>query len=282
MSKTPLRSVFATGVCDVRVQKECSVKEVVDAVNNRLKTPYFGYAILAFIALNWRGFFLLVLSKGKPEEKLALFDAQTDIYTLLIYPLVIGAVVAATAHWFKYLFGLIERKPKELVENQQLEAEHKKTIKQAQLEQSRSDLFAVKENELIDRAKRDEAVADIEDLETKEKLIKQLDSIRTERDMLSNELQMKHRPEDGLSQEAKEILVAASSDDRGNIMKIKSLSGRNIQAGKSSFGSKDQKSFVKYEAALEQLIEHNFVKELGHKGEVFEITHKGWDLIQAL
>ena len=258
------------------------MKDVVDAVNNRIKTPYFGYAILAFIALNWRGFFLLVLSEGKPEEKLVLFDAQTDIYTLLIFPLAIGAVVAATTLWLKYLFGLIERKPKELVENLQLEAEHKKTIKQTQLEQSRSDLFAVKENELIDRAKRDEAVADIEDSETKEKLIKQLDSIRTERDMLSNELQRKQQPENTLSKEAKEILVAASSDDRGNIMKIITMSDRNIQAGKNSFGSKDQKSFVKYEAALDQLVEHDFVKELGHKGEVFEITHKGWKLLEAL
>jgi len=258
------------------------VKEVVDAVNNRIKTPYFGYAILAFIALNWKGFFLLVLSKVKPEEKLALFDAQTDIYTLLIYPLAIGAVVAATAHWLKFIFGIIERKPKELVENLQLEAEHKKTIKQSQLEQSRSDLFAVKENELIERAKRDEAVEDIEDLETKEKLIKQLDSIRAERDMLSSELQNNQKPKNTVSKEAEEILVAASSDKNGNIMKISTKSDRTIQAGKNTFGAKDQKSFVKYEAALEQLVEYDFVKDLGHQGEIFEITHKGWELVDAL
>ena len=102
------------------------MKEVVEVVNNRIKTPYFGYSILAFLALNWRGFFFLVLSKGKPEEKLALFDAQTDLYTLLVYPLAIGALVAASAHWLRFLFGVIERKLKELVENLQLEAEHKK------------------------------------------------------------------------------------------------------------------------------------------------------------
>jgi len=257
------------------------VKEVVDAVNNRIKTPYFGYAILAFIALNWRGFFLLVLSKGKPEEKLALFDAQTDIYTLLIYPLVIGAVVAATSHWLKFIFGILERKPKELFENIQLEAEHKKTIKQSQLEQSRSDFFAVKENELIDRAKRDEAVADIEDLDKKEKLIKQLDSVRAERDKLSNELRNKQL-ENTLSKEANEILVAASSYKDGTIMKICTKSDRAIQAGNESFGSKDQKSFVKYESALDQLVEHDFVKELGNKGETFEITNKGWELVEEL
>ncbi|MBE4267628.1 hypothetical protein HJ071_24005 [Vibrio parahaemolyticus] len=88
------------------------MKEVVEAVNARLKAPYFGYAILAFIALNWRGFFVLVLTEGTPEDKLALFDTHTDIYTLVIYPLVIGVVVAGTAHWLKYFFGCIEKKTK--------------------------------------------------------------------------------------------------------------------------------------------------------------------------
>ncbi|CAH7203856.1 hypothetical protein [Vibrio harveyi] len=258
------------------------MKEVVEAVDARLKAPYFGYALLAFIALNWRGFFVLVLAEGSPEEKLSLFDAHTDVFTLAFYPLAIGVVVAATAHWLKYFFGCIERKPRELLDNLELEAQHKKTIKQTQLEQSRSDLFAVKEQELIERAKRDNEVADIEDSEAKEKLIAQLDIIRAERDRLSQELQEKQQPDNSLSNEAKELLLAASKDTRGNIMKLVSLSDRNIQTGNSSFGSNDQKSFVKYEAALDELVYEGFVKELGGKGQIFEITHKGWKLIEAL
>ncbi|EJC7005040.1 hypothetical protein R1W14_000746 [Vibrio parahaemolyticus] len=258
------------------------MKEVVEAVDARLKAPYFGYALLAFIALNWRGFFVLVLAEGSPEEKLSLLDAHTDVFTLAFYPLAIGVVVAATAHWLKYFFGCIERKPRELLDNLELEAQHKKTIKQTQLEQSRSDLFAVKEQELIERAKRDNEVADIEDSEAKEKLIAQLDIIRAERDRLSQELQEKQQPDNSLSNEAKELLLAASKDTRGNIMKLVSLSDRNIQTGNSSFGSNDQKSFVKYEAALDELVYEGFVKELGGKGQIFEITHKGWKLIEAL
>jgi hypothetical protein len=258
------------------------VKEVVEAVNNRIKTPYFGYSILAFLALNWRGFFYLVLSKGKPEEKLALFDAQTDLYTLLVYPLAIGALVAATTHWLRFLFGVIERRPKELVENLQLEAEHKKTIKQTQLEQARSDLFAVKEQELIERAKRDDEVADIGDSETKEKLINQLNTIRNERDKLSQELQNKQEPEYTLTKEAKEILIAASKEKDGRIMKSITLSKRLILVGSNAFGSKDQKSFVRYEAGLDQLLSEDFIKGLGYKGEAFELTHKGHKVADAL
>ncbi|MBE4267629.1 hypothetical protein HJ071_24010 [Vibrio parahaemolyticus] len=168
------------------------------------------------------------------------------------------------------------------MDNLELEAQHKKTIKQTQLEQSRSDLFAVKEQELIERAKRDNEVADIEDSEAKEKLIAQLDTIRAERDKLSQELQEKQQPENALSEEAKELLLAASADKRGNIMKLITLSDRNIQTGNSSFGYDGQKSFAKYEAALDELVRAGFVKELGNKGQVFEITHKGWKLIEAL
>jgi hypothetical protein len=258
------------------------VKEVVEAVNNRLKTPYFGYSILAFFALNWRGFFYLVFSNGKPEEKLALFDTQTDFYSLLIYPLMIGALVAATAHWLRFLFGVIERKPKELVENLQLEAEHNKTIRQTQLEQSRSNLFAVKEQELIERAKRDEEVADIEDSDSKEKLISQLNSIRNERDMLTEELQKQHEPKYSLSKEAKEILMAASKDKSGTIMKSSSIGERSIQVNGTALGLKDQRTYVRYEAGLDQLVEEQLIKDLGHKEEIFELTHKGWEVATAL
>ncbi len=258
------------------------MREVVEAVDARLKAPYFGYALLAFIALNWRGFFVLVLAEGSPEEKLSLFDAHTDIFTLAIYPLVIGVLVAASAHWLKYFFGCIERKPRELLDNLELEAQHKKNIKQTQLEQSRSELFAVKEQELIERAKRDNQVADIEDSEAKQKLIAQLNIIRAERDRLSQELQEKQHPVNYLSSEAKELLLAASKDKRGNIMKQILLSDRIIQAGNTSFGSNDQKSFVKYEAALDELVYESFVKDLNGTGQTFEITHKGWKLIEAL
>jgi hypothetical protein len=258
------------------------VKEVVEAVNNRLNTPYFGYAIWAFLALNWRGFFYLVLSKGKPEEKLALFDSHTDLNSLLVYPLAIGVIVAATAHWLKYLFAIIEKKPKELFEELQLEAEHNKTIKQTQLEQSRSELFAIKENELIDRAKRDEAVADIEDSETKEKLVNQLNSIRNERDKLSQELEKKkEEAKYQLSKEAEEIVRLASKDKKGRINITSTLRGKTIVVGNKSFSSDDKRTFVKYESGIDQLSTQGLIKQISTSGS-HELTLQGWEMADAL
>lgn len=262
------------------------MKDVIDAVSSRIKTPYFGYAVLAFFALNWRGIFLLVTTAGSPQERLAAFDTVTNNYTLLVLPLLAGAVVAASTSWIQYIFGIIARKPSGLIDNLYLEAEHKKTIRQAELEQSRSDLFAVKEKELIDRAKRDEEVAGIEDDAAKERLAAQIESLRQERDQLS--AQLKNQPTIGkpsahtLSKEAIEIIKAASESENGTIIRAMSIGERTVQAGEKSFGFESSREFAKYDAALDELIKKNLVKALGAKGEVFELTSNGWQVADAL
>tara|TARA_R110002110_G_scaffold14698_1_gene67577 strand:- start:120 stop:908 length:789 start_codon:yes stop_codon:yes gene_type:complete len=262
------------------------MKDVVDAVSSRIKTPYFGYAIIAFFALNWRGIFLLVVAEGTARERLAAFDSTNSPLTLLVYPLIVGAIVAASAHWIQFIFGLISRKPSGLIDNLYLEAEHKKTIRQTELEQSRSDLFAVKEKELIDRAKRDEEVAGIENDEAKEKLAAQLESLRHERDQLSKQLKDQNTAGKpiaySLSKEAKEILKAASENSNGTIIKPQSIGSRSIQAGSKSLGSDSSRDFSKYDAALEELVAAGLVKPQGVKGEMFALTHEGWQVADAL
>jgi hypothetical protein len=262
------------------------MKDVIDAVSSRMKAPYFGYAILAFLALNWRGIFLLAATTGTPQERLAAFDSLTNHYTLLVLPLLAGALVAASTSWIQYLFGIVSRKPAGLIDNLYLEAEHKKTIRQVELEQSRTDLFAVKEKELIDRAKRDEEVAGIDDDEAKEKLASQIESLRWERDQLSAQLKDQSTVEKpsayNLSKEAIEIIKAASQSKSGAIIKLKSIGERTIQTGGRSFGSENPRDFAKYDAALDELIKQRLVKALGAKGELFELTNNGWQVADVL
>lgn len=262
------------------------MKEVIDAVNSRIKTPYFGYAALALFALNWRGIFLLVMTRGTPQERLAAFDGVTSHYTLVVFPLLVGAFVAASKHWIQYAFGLISRKPAGLIENLRLEAEHNKTIRQTELENSRSNLFAVKEKELIERAKRDEEVAGLGDEEAKEKLTAQLENLRRERDQLSEKLQSQvsvGKPTAyNLSRQAFEILKAASENKKGTILKSQSIGNRTIHAGNQSFGSEGSRDFALYDDALGELVAYGLIKGLGEKGEIFELTHKGWQAADAI
>ncbi len=125
------------------------MKDVVDAIGARIKSPYFGYSVLAFVALNWRALFLLLLSKASPENRILEFDAVTSSWTLFVLPLFIGSLVAIISPWIGLLFEYISRKPFGLTDVIKIEAQHKNTIKQAELERTRNDLFAIKEKELI-------------------------------------------------------------------------------------------------------------------------------------
>jgi hypothetical protein len=85
-----------------------------------------------------------------------------------------------------------------------------------------------------------------------------------------------------LSEEAQVLLKAASKDTHGTILKIAVLGGRFIQAGGTSFGGQGGRESARWEYALNELVDRNFVIERGHKGEVFELTHEGWALADTL
>jgi len=223
---------------------------------------------LAFLALNWRGIFLLTVSEGDPESRLEAFDSVTSYWSTVVFPLIVGAVVAASSHWLKYLFLLIAEKPLELIENSNLEAEHKKAIRQSELEQVRVALAATRETELIERAKRDESIAQISDESKKKELEEEIGKIRRERDIK-------------ISDGAKELLKAAASDKNGTIMKPRTIGEQSIQAGKLSFGRESKRDYAAYDSALSELIANGYVKSVGNKGEIFELTHEGWKLADA-
>jgi hypothetical protein len=245
------------------------MKDVVDAINSRIRSPYFGYAVLAFFALNWRGIFLLIVSTDSPTERLQLFDTVTNVWSLVVLPIIAGALVAASTHWLRYLFLLVSKKPLELIENSNLEAEHRKFIRQAELEQLRTDLAAKRESELIERAKRDESIAEISDESKKKELEEEIKKIRSERDI-------------ALSDNARELLLAAASEDNGRIMTPKTLGEQSIQAGKKTFGKNSKRSYAAYESALNELVASGHVQPVGYKGEIYELTHEGWQLADAL
>lgn len=85
-----------------------------------------------------------------------------------------------------------------------------------------------------------------------------------------------------LNEEARALLKAAASEHDGTILKIAVLSGRYIQAGKQKFGDSDSRTSAKWEAALDALLDYRLVVERGYKGEVFELTHEGWSVADAL
>lgn len=256
------------------------MKEVIDAISSRISTPYFGYSLLAFVAFNWRGIFLLLASGGTAEMRLAKFDEHTTQLTLLVYPLLIGAAVAASTAWIKLVFGVISKKPIELIDNVHLDSEHRKTIRKTELEQSRNALFAARERDLIERAKRDSEVEGIENDALRQRVAEEIGALRLERDKLSSQGSPAGSNRQ-LSKEELDLLKAAGAGD-GGILRVEYLDGSYLKAGNTIFGHKDPRGMSRYSAALQMLISNSLVKASNHTPGVFELTHMGWQTADAL
>lgn len=256
------------------------MNDIIEAISARIKAPYFGYAILAFIALNWRGIFLLATTPGLPQIRLEAFDSMTSFKSLIVLPLVAGAVVAIFSPWIKLGFAYLSRRPFEYIDNLHLDAEHRKTIRRTQLERSRTELFASKETELIERAKRDEEVLQIENESLQAQLKMELEQLRTERDRMAHGVYGENTIR--LSPTEKELLKFAAKSSSGTISRNEYLSGRNIQVGATTLGAESTKEFAKYDSALRSLASKELIRPMGTGDSLFELTHTGWQIAEAL
>lgn len=258
------------------------MKDIVDAINSRVKEPYFGYAFLSFLAINWKAIFLLIYSKGSAEAKIIAFEGTTTTFSLVVYPLLIAALMVGISPWLRLVVSYISNRAIEIQNNLALEIEHKHNIKKTELENSRSKLFATKENELIDRAKRDQEIEKIEDEKVKDQLKQEIDELRTQRNLLANN-NLGTPSIMNLSEAEKEILMAIKTFPESQIYRMEYIdSNRYFEIGKLKLGVTDNKSFMKYEHAIETLSDKNIIRQIGINGEIFEVTHKGWELIDKL
>lgn len=241
------------------------MKDLLDAINTRVKEPYWGFFLLSFIAFNWRGLFLLCFATGTAQEKLDLFDSETTFTSLIILPIITALIVLLITPWLKVCFGKIMRIPYEILNTQELNREHKYISEKTKLEDSRAQAIANKEIKLIEKARRDEDIESINNQNVKENLKREIEEVRAE-----------------ITPIEKEILQAASLDQNGQIIRRAVIGNRFIQAGDTVFGQNDSNLFLKYDHALKTLLMKNFIQEVGNRADMFSITTKGWDLISNL
>ena len=86
-----------------------------------------------------------------------------------------------------------------------------------------------------------------------------------------------------LSDDAKELLVAATKSSAREILKAAASGGLTIQANGKSFTERgNAKSEARWEQALEDLLDYGLVTDPRGKGQVFEVTHKGFQVADSL
>ena len=85
-----------------------------------------------------------------------------------------------------------------------------------------------------------------------------------------------------LSSEAKAILKEAVIGD-GSIIRTRTLGGQSITTnGRSMIPDKEPRTIARWVGALEDLLGYGYVKELGHQGEVFEVTREGYEAVDQM
>lgn len=258
------------------------MKDILEAFSSRMKSPYYGYLVLAFFALNWRGIFLLIATEGKPAIRLAAFDSVTSIGTLLIYPILVGFLVASTSHWVVYFFAIISRLPIQKMDVMALDEEHSKLIRQHDLEKKRDEIFAQRENEIIERAKRDAEVSKIDDEDIKNKVSSELQGLRTQKDIQNVNPKIladgKMIFPERLTSEEKSIIKSASKHQMGIVIKSKNISKPYVQAGDVKFGIESRRDYVVYSAAVDDLYSKGYLIDVDGAGQAFELSRDGWAL----
>lgn len=85
-----------------------------------------------------------------------------------------------------------------------------------------------------------------------------------------------------LSDEATAILKAAVDGD-GHIAHLRYSGGESIQAGgQSMIPDNDSRTIARWVGGLEDLQRRRYIKDLGHKGESFEVTREGYEAADEL
>jgi len=84
-------------------------------------------------------------------------------------------------------------------------------------------------------------------------------------------------PELSISQKARELLIEASKDPRGTLMRLQMLDGDIVQTnGRNFVRSGDPRSAAEWSRAVSELLEHGFLESRGGKGEVYGVTATGY------
>jgi|SRR6185369_25682 len=160
------------------------MNEFFEALKVRLSSPLLGFFTFAIIAFNWEAVFYLLTEDGKVLERIAYFDQHTTLWSLGIWPLMTAMVFSTVYPWVSLFLAWITSRPIGRHEALKLKAEHNLLLIKKELEEARSNIFAVAEEELIARAKRDQELVGIESNEARERVRAELDELRSQRDSM--------------------------------------------------------------------------------------------------
>lgn len=258
------------------------MKDLLEAINTRVKEPYWGFFLLSFIAFNWRGLFLLCFATGTAQEKIDLFDSLTTFWSLVFFPILMALLILLITPWLKVVFGKISRVAYEELNSQDLKREHKYLAEKIQLEKMRALELANKENELIDQAKRDAHIEQIEDENVKDSLKREIIELRNKLKKSVDEepqSELKNISVQSLSDTENEI-IQLLIEDKNNYIEVNRINATNIIriAGKFISQSQNLRDYFKYQEAIKSLNDKGLLRNINNAGKIYELSELGYEI----
>jgi len=179
LSTTPVRVLLPSfGSIYSYAQQGDRVKEILQVLESRIKSPVVGYFTLAILIFNWQEIFFLFADAGAASGRITYFVENTSSASLFWYPAISAIAYTLVYPWVNLVFLYLCRKPTDLKNNLQASSEHRLLIEKNKLESIRSEYLATAEKSIIDQAKRDLEVNKIEDEELKQNVKSNIQSLR--------------------------------------------------------------------------------------------------------
>nr|WP_321239437.1 hypothetical protein [uncultured Tolumonas sp.] len=163
------------------------MKEIIEALASRIRSPIFGYYCLFFSTFNWSNIFYLLASSTSANDRIEYFIKNSTHSSLIFDPIIYASIFAITYPWVNLLFIRLTQYPVELKNSLNAESEHKLILQKQNLERLRNEYLAIKEEAVISRAEREVRIKSIDDAEIRNKASSELSEIRKSSEMATED-----------------------------------------------------------------------------------------------
>lgn len=119
-------------------------KDVFEAAQQRIRSPFIGSVIFAFIAVNWQALFYLLFADASVADRLEHFNDGTNFRSLYVFPVCAGVAFALAMPWLRFAGAWIAVKPSSLLADLQGNEASRRRVTRL--------LLKAKEDEALDKA----------------------------------------------------------------------------------------------------------------------------------
>jgi len=112
------------------------MKDIIEEIDSRIKSPFWGYFLFSSAAINWEQLFYLIVHNGVVSERIDHFNGGTDLWSLILLPFILASAYSILYPWLQFGFMFLSKKPTDLKNSLQAQSENNLLIKKQELEES--------------------------------------------------------------------------------------------------------------------------------------------------